>query len=80
MSLALIGSISPAEILVIAVVALLVFGRRLPDVARSLGHGVSEFKRGLQGINEDVRQADATPALASPSEIAPSAPPQDPAA
>jgi len=35
------------EILVVLLVAVIVFGRRLPDVARRVGRGVSEFKRGL---------------------------------
>ncbi len=38
------------EILVVLVVALLVFGGRLPQVGRSLGRGLSEFRRGLKGL------------------------------
>ncbi|MHC4392100.1 MAG: Sec-independent protein translocase subunit TatA/TatB, partial [Planctomycetota bacterium] len=34
------------ELAVLGVIALLVFGKRLPEVARSLGKGVSEFKKG----------------------------------
>jgi sec-independent protein translocase protein TatA len=48
--------------LLIAVVALLLFGRRLPEMGRSLGKGIIEFKKGLQGIEEDIDQAGtATP-------------------
>lgn len=43
--------------LLIAVVALLLFGRRLPEMGRSLGKGIIEFKKGLQGIEEDIDQA-----------------------
>ncbi len=46
------------ELLVIGVVAVLIFGRRLPEVGRSLGQGLVEFKKGLKGVKEDV--ADAT--------------------
>jgi len=46
------------ELIVIAIIALLLFGKRLPEVARSLGKGVVEFKKGLKGIEEDV---DRTP-------------------
>ncbi|MDD4888537.1 MAG: twin-arginine translocase TatA/TatE family subunit [Phycisphaerae bacterium] len=42
------------EIIVILVVALLLFGRRLPEVGRSLGQGLVEFKKGLKGVNEEV--------------------------
>lgn len=51
---------SGAELIVIMVVALLLFGRRLPEVAKNLGKGVVEFKKGLQGIEEDVDRPPAT--------------------
>jgi sec-independent protein translocase protein TatA len=41
------------ELLVIGAVLLLLFGTRLPGVMRSLGQGVLEFKRGVQGIEDD---------------------------
>lgn len=64
-TLAFIGGLGVGEILVIGVIALLLFGRRLPEVARSVGKGVSEFKRGLSGVQDDVRShmtADPLPA------------------
>ncbi|MHC4830460.1 MAG: Sec-independent protein translocase subunit TatA/TatB [Planctomycetota bacterium] len=42
------------ELAVVGVIALLVFGKRLPEVARSLGKGVSEFKKGIRDIEDDV--------------------------
>ena len=44
------------ELVVIAVVAVLIFGRRLPDVGRSLGEGLLEFKKGLRGVKDDVQE------------------------
>jgi sec-independent protein translocase protein TatA len=41
------------EIIVVALVVLLLFGNRLPGLMRSLGQGVVEFKKGVQGIEED---------------------------
>ena len=34
--------------------ALLLFGRRLPEVGRSLGQGLVEFKKGLKGVTDEV--------------------------
>ncbi len=45
------------ELLVIAVIAVLIFGRRLPEVGRSLGQGLVEFKKGLRGVKDDVKDA-----------------------
>jgi sec-independent protein translocase protein TatA len=43
--------------MLILVVGLLIFGRRLPEVGRSLGKGIVEFKKGLQGIEDDIDTA-----------------------
>jgi sec-independent protein translocase protein TatA len=40
------------EWIVILVVALLIFGRRLPDVARGLGKSLSQFKKGLREVED----------------------------
>ena len=45
------------ELLVIGVIAVLIFGRRLPEVGRSLGQGLVEFKKGLRGVKGDVEGA-----------------------
>ena len=37
----------PVELLIVVAVALLLFGKRLPDVMRSLGKSVTEFKKGV---------------------------------
>ncbi len=48
----LFGSPGPMELLIIGIIILLLFGNRLPSVMRSLGRGVVEFKKGLQGIED----------------------------
>lgn len=52
--LAFISSISPLGLIVILVIALLVFGSRLPEVARSMGRAMNEFKRGLKDVDEEM--------------------------
>jgi sec-independent protein translocase protein TatA len=38
------------ELIVIALVALLIFGRRLPGIAKGMGQSIIEFKKGIKGI------------------------------
>jgi sec-independent protein translocase protein TatA len=42
--------------IIILVIALLIFGKRLPEVMRSLGKGISEFKRGMNDVANGVGQ------------------------
>lgn len=67
------GSIGPLEIGILALVVLLVFGpKRLPEMGRSLGKGLREFKTSISGMgaslsgdDEDEKPAAAlTPASA----------------
>jgi sec-independent protein translocase protein TatA len=45
-----LNNIGPMELVVVAIIALLVIGpKRLPDVARSVGHGMREFKDSISG-------------------------------
>ena len=47
----------PLELGVIAIVALLFFGRRLPEVAKSMGKSIVEFKKGLKDVKDDIDTA-----------------------
>jgi len=43
------------EIVIVALVAVLLFGSQLPKIARSLGSSIVEFKRGVQGVDVEVK-------------------------
>lgn len=43
----------PLELIVILAVLVLVFGRRLPDIARSVGRSLTEFKKGINEAKEE---------------------------
>ena len=48
----MLAFLGPLELGVAALVVLLLFGSRIPSVMRSLGQGMMEFKKGVQGIEE----------------------------
>ena len=56
--LALFGPLGNWEFLVILGVALLLFGTRIPAVMRSMGRGVTEFKKGLKDSPTAVGTGD----------------------
>ena len=57
--------IGPMEMMIVGVIALLLFGKRLPDVARSLGKVIVEFKKGIHGIEDDIQDNVRRPASSS---------------
>jgi sec-independent protein translocase protein TatA len=67
----LLPNFGPGEGMVVGLVALLFFGNRLPSVMRSLGKSVTEFKKGVSGVEDDIDQA-----LTSEPKQAPQAPPE----
>ncbi len=59
LQLAFLPNIGTTELIVLLVIGLLLFGRRLPEVGRSLGKGIVEFKKGLKGIEDEVETASS---------------------
>jgi len=45
------------EWIIILIVALLIFGKRLPEVMKSIGRGIVEFKKGVKGVEDEVEDA-----------------------
>jgi len=46
-----------SELLIVAAIGLLIFGKRLPEVGKSLGKSIVEFKKGLRGIEDDIEKS-----------------------
>lgn len=55
--LALLGLPGGYEIIIIGVIALLLFGSRLPKVAKSMGKSIVEFKKGIKGVQDEIEDA-----------------------
>jgi sec-independent protein translocase protein TatA len=58
-ALLLIGGLGTQEILLIAVVAVLLFGgKKIPELAKGLGEGIRNFKTSLKGDEEKAAEAE----------------------
>ncbi|MDH3716976.1 MAG: twin-arginine translocase TatA/TatE family subunit [Planctomycetota bacterium] len=66
-SLFAIVGIGLPEMIILGVIGVLLFGKRLPDVGRQLGKGLSEFKRGMQGIESEISSVMDTTSYSSPA-------------
>jgi sec-independent protein translocase protein TatA len=65
MSLSLLGfMLGTQEILMLLVLGVLLFGRKLPDIGRSLGKTMVEFKKGMKGIEDEVSEPSGAPRAA----------------
>lgn len=68
------------EMLVLLLIGVLLFGRKLPDIGRSLGKTIVEFKKGFNGMEDAIndpgasRSAIEPEAVKAPQRVTPSAP------
>ena len=53
------------EMLIVMGVAVLLFGKRLPEVGRSLGRGIVEFKKGLNGVADELDDSSSSSSISS---------------
>jgi sec-independent protein translocase protein TatA len=76
--LALLEGLGPQHLLVVLIVGMLLFGKRLPEIGRSLGKSIVEFKKGLKGIEDeiDTRPQQQTYRQEPPQALEPPRPPQ----
>ncbi|HEY6907333.1 MAG TPA: twin-arginine translocase TatA/TatE family subunit [Ignavibacteriaceae bacterium] len=53
------GNLGAGEIILILLVILLLFGaKKIPELARGIGKGMSEFKKGLKDVEDEIKSTD----------------------
>jgi len=53
------GNLGACEIILIVLVVLLLFGaKKIPELARGIGKGMSEFKKGLKDVETEIKSTD----------------------
>ena len=59
------------EMLLLLVLGILLFGRKLPDIGRSVGKTVVEFRKGIKGLEDEVSEPSAPRASIEPEAVKP---------
>ena len=68
--------LGPQEILILLVIGVLFFGKRLPEVGRYLGKGIVEFKKGMKGLEDEIEGVSPQVRHEAPPALEPPRPPQ----
>ena len=78
---AFLPSLGPMEMIILVVLGILLFGKKLPDMGRYLGKSIVEFKKGVKGLEDDVegvgshkQETGVTEAPRPPQRVAATAP------
>jgi sec-independent protein translocase protein TatA len=69
-------SLGAQEMIILLIIGVLLFGRKLPEVGRYLGKGIIEFKKGIKGLEDDMDTSAAAPSSHSPVMMEQPRPPQ----
>ena len=70
------GLANPTHLIFLAILALLLFGaKRLPEIGRSLGTGLNEFKSSVTGLEQHDESSDHMPALLTTQTVTDPTPP-----
>ena len=66
-----IPGLGTPEMIVLLVLGILLFGRKLPELGRSVGKTLVEFKKGMKGIEDEVHESSAPRASIEPEPVRP---------
>jgi sec-independent protein translocase protein TatA len=68
--------LGPTEMIIILVLGVLLFGRKLPEVGKYLGKSIVEFKKGMKGLEDNVDNVGSPTMAATSAPVEPIRPPQ----
>jgi sec-independent protein translocase protein TatA len=69
-------SLGAQEMIVLLIIGVLLFGRKLPEVGRYLGKGIVEFKKGIKGLEDEIDTSASTAVTQNPMVLDQPRPPQ----
>ena len=58
--------LTPTTMLVLGVLGVLIFGRRMPEVGRALGQTIVQFKKGMRGLEDEMEGSVFNPSTPAP--------------
>jgi sec-independent protein translocase protein TatA len=64
------------EMIIVLIIGVLLFGRKLPEVGRYLGKGIVEFKKGIKGLEDEVEGSNPAAPRQEAAVAEPPRPPQ----
>jgi sec-independent protein translocase protein TatA len=64
-SFAYIFGLGPTELIIVLVIGILLFGRKLPEMGKYLGKSIIEFKKGMRGLEDNIDEHSPTAATTS---------------
>jgi sec-independent protein translocase protein TatA len=73
---AFLPNIGMQEMIILLIIGVLLFGRKLPEVGRYLGKGIVEFKKGIKGLEDEFENAGTPAPTQAPQALDQPRPPQ----
>ena len=58
--------LSPAAMIGLGILGVLIFGRRMPEVGRALGQTIVQFKKGMRGLEDELEGSAFNPSTPAP--------------